>query len=97
MDRPHWRPLAPLEVEIQMLENPDKRKTWGARIKPGYYVGTSLEHYRYYWGWIDTVSFKHEYITNPSITTGNAIVNAAQQLTSALRGSTPPSTSKKWN
>ena len=69
------------------------------RIKPGYYVGTSLERYRYYWGWMretnkirgsDTVSFKHKYITNPSITTGDAIVNAAQQLTSALCGSIPP-------
>ena len=36
------------------------------------------------------MSFKHKQIKNPSITTGDAIVNAAQQLTSALRGSTPP-------
>ena len=82
-----------------MLENPDKRKTWGVRSKPGYYVGTSLEHYRYYWVWMkdtkkirgsDTVSFKHKYIKIPSITTGNYIVNAAQQLNSALSGSIPP-------
>ena len=82
-----------------MLENPDKRKTWGVRSQASYYVGTSLEHYRYYWGWMketnkirgsDTVSFKHKYITNPSITTDDDIVNADQQLTSALRGSTPP-------
>ena len=91
--------MAPLGMEIQMLENPDKRKTWGMRSKPGYYVGTSLEHYRYYWGCMSetkklrgsyTVSFKHKYITNPSITTGNTIVNSAQKLTSALRGSIPP-------
>ena len=69
------------------------------RRKPGYYVGTSLEHYRYYWGLMKetkkirssyTVGFKHKYITNPSITTGYAIVNAAQQLTIALRGIIPP-------
>ena len=92
-------PLAPLGVEIQMLENPDKRKTWGVRINTGYYVGTSLEHYRHYWGCMketkkirvsDTVSFKHKNITNISITTGDAIVNAAHKLTSALRGSIPP-------
>ena len=80
-------PLAPLGVEIQMLENPDKRKTGGVRSKPGYYAGTSLEHYRYYWGWMretkkirgsDTVSFKHKYTTNPSVTTSDAIVNADQ-------------------
>ena len=39
----------------------------------------------------DAVKFKHKYITNPSITTGYTIVNAAQKLTSALRGSIPPS------
>ena len=72
---------------------------WGVRSNPGYYVGTSLEHYCYYWGWMrktkkiigsDTVVFKHKYITNPSVTTGDAIVNEAKQLTSALRGSIPP-------
>ena len=81
-------------MEIQMLET-----LWGVRSKTGYYVGTSLEHYRYYWGWMreikkirgsDTVSFKHKYITNHSITTGDAILNAAQQLTSALSGCIPP-------
>ena len=36
------------------------------------------------------MSFKHKYITNPSVTTGDAIVNAAQKLTSALRGSILP-------
>ena len=77
-----------------MLEHPDKIKTWGMNSKPVYYIGTSLEHYRYYWGWMndtkrirgsDTVKFKHKYITNPSITTGDDIVNADKQLTSALR------------
>ena len=37
------------------------------------------------------MSFKHKYITNHSITTGDTIVNAAQQLTIALSGSIPPS------
>ena len=38
----------------------------------------------------DTVNFKHKYITNPSITMGDTIVNAVQQLTSALRGIISP-------
>ena len=38
----------------------------------------------------DIVKFKHKYITNPSITTGDAILNSVQQLTSALCGSIPP-------
>ena len=58
-----------------------------------------MDHYRYYWGWMretkkirgsDTLIFKHKYITNPSVTPGDAIVNAAKQLTSVLRGSIPP-------
>ena len=62
-------PKAPLGVEIHMLEHPNKTKTWGVKSKPGYYVGTSLEHYRYYLGWMndtkrirgsDTVKFIHK-------------------------------------
>ena len=34
----NWQPLATLGVEIQMLENPDKIKTWGVRSNPGYFV-----------------------------------------------------------
>ena len=34
--------------------------------------------------------FKHKYITNTSITTGDAIVSVAKHLTSALHGSIPP-------
>ena len=92
-------PLAPLGIEMQMLEHPDKRKTWGVKNKPVIYLGTSLEHYRYFWGYnfdtkairgSETVIFKHKYITNPSITPGDAIVNAAKALTSALHGNIPP-------
>ena len=36
----NWHPLAPLGVECQILENPNKIKTRGMKNKPGYYVGT---------------------------------------------------------
>ena len=42
------------------------------------------------------MSFKHKYITNPSITTGDAIVNTDQELTSTLCGSIPPPLVKIW-
>ena len=80
-----------------MLENPDKRKKWGVRIKLGYYVGASLEHYRYYWGWMrdtnkirgsDTVVFKHKYITNPEYSPATHQCNLGEYT---------PSTSQKWN
>ena len=84
---------------MQMLEHPDKRKTWGVKSKPSFYIGTSLEHYRYFWGFVpetrsirgsESVIFKHKYITNPSVTPADEIVHAAKLLTNALRGNIPP-------
>ena len=86
-------PFAPLGCEIQMLEDPKIQRTWGVKSKPGFYTGTSLVYYQYYWGWnretqrircSETVIFKHKHITNPAITPVDAIVHAAKQLTSAL-------------
>ena len=39
---------------------------------------------------LNTGKITPEGLANPYITTGDAIVNAAQKLTSALRGSIPP-------
>ncbi len=38
---------------------------------------------------IDTVSFKHQYITNPAVSPETHIITAAQQLTAALKGNIP--------
>ena len=82
-----------------MLEQPDKHKTWGIKSKQGHYRGTSLEHYRYYCGYFadtrakrgsESMIFKHNYITSPSVTPLNAIVQVAKQLTDTLRCNTPP-------
>ncbi|KAL7551824.1 hypothetical protein ACHAWF_015016 [Thalassiosira exigua] len=92
-------PLAPLGSELHMHVPPDKRKSWGVKSRRGHYVGTSLEHYRYYWGYFsdtraiagsETVSFKHKYITTPTVTPADAIVQAARQLANALKGNVPP-------
>ena len=86
-----------------MLEHPDKRKTCGVKSKRGHYVGTSLEHYRYYKAYFadtravrgsETVIFKHKYITMPTVTPADAIVQAAKQLTDALKGNIPPALAK---
>ncbi len=37
----------------------------------------------------DTVFFKHQYITNPTVSPESHVVTAAQQLTIALQGSIP--------
>merc|ERR1712086_715594 len=93
------QPLASLGIDMHMLEHPDKRKSWGVKGKKGTYIGTTLEHYRYYYGWFpetrgirgsETVKFKHKYITNPGVTPADAIVHATKQLTDVLRGNIPP-------
>jgi hypothetical protein len=96
-------PLAPLGIEIQMLDHPDKQKTWGTKSHPGHYLATSLHHYRYYFGWFsdtnakrgsESVVFKHKYITSPTVTPADAIVQAAKNLANALKGKIPPPLAK---
>ncbi|KAL7523352.1 hypothetical protein ACHAWF_000485, partial [Thalassiosira exigua] len=90
-------PLAPLGVKMHMMEHPDKGKTWGVKSKKGHYIGTSLEHCRYFRGYSEetrgiwgseTCVFKHKYITNPA--PADAIVQATKQLADALKGNLFP-------
>ncbi len=37
----------------------------------------------------DTVNFKHQYITNPTVSPESLVIGAAQQLTTALKGNIP--------
>ena len=66
----------------------------------GWYVGTSIEHYRCYTMWgKDTrsnrvsymVFFKIKYITNPTVTPEDAAVQAAKELKAELQGNLPTS------
>ena len=86
-------PLAPLGCEVQVHEPPDKRGTWSQHSKKGWYLGTSDEHYRCYKIHVketraerisETVFFKHKYVSNPSLTHGDLVVKAAQDLARVL-------------
>ena len=64
----------------------------------GYHIGVSLEHYRCYRIWIkemrserirNTVIFKHNYLTMPTITNADAVLIAAKDLQTALKGGIP--------
>ncbi len=88
---------------MHLHKQPDKQKTWGVKSKKGYYVGTSLKHYCYYNGYLperrairgtDTATFKHKYITSPTIMPADAIVHATKKLSAALRGNTLPPLAK---
>ena len=92
-------PFAPLGIQVHSYVQPDKRRTWEVKSKKGHYIGTSLEHYRYYFAHIsdtggiqgsETMYFKHKYITMPTVTPADAIVQAARTLIDALKAKVPP-------
>ena len=69
-------PLAPLGCKVLIHNKPATRKTCENHASKGYYMETSREHYRCYKIWMtktrsiwvaDTVFFKHQYITMPTV------------------------------
>ena len=99
----HRHPLAPLGIDMHILEPPATRKSGGNTQQKYVYVGTSLEHYRYYLGWVretravkgsESVLFKHKYITAPKVSPADAIVQVARQLADAIKGNIPPPLAK---
>ena len=91
-------PFAPLGCEIEMHMMPAQRRTFEEHTKTGYYLGNSWEHYRCHEVWINdtrsvrvgqTVFFKHQYLTQPTTTTSDAILKAAANLEQALKGVVP--------
>jgi len=87
-------PLAPLGCAVEMHESTNRRKTWDPHSLSGWYLGTSTEHYRCHKIFCkktrserisDTVFFRHQYITQPTITSEDRIVKAIGDLSSALR------------
>ncbi len=91
-------PFAPLGCVIHSHVQPDERRSWDARTNAGFNLGASMEHHRCYRVYItkiqamqvsNTVNFKHQYITNPTVSPDSPVVAVAQQLTAALKGNIP--------
>ena len=79
---------------MHMLAPTGKQRSWGVKSEKYFYIGTSLEHYRYFNGWhpktkavqgSETVLFKHKYITVPTVTPADTIVQAAKELEDAIK------------
>jgi hypothetical protein len=90
--------FAPLGCAIHSHVKPNNRRSWDACANAGFNLGTSMEHHRCYCVYIaktratrviNTVNFKHQYITNPTVSPESLIIVAAQQLTAALKGNIP--------
>ena len=97
-------PWAVLGCEIEIHVMVAQRKTWAAHIKKGYYLGTFWEHYRCHLVWVketkttrigQTVFFKHTYLTQPSTTDTDALIQAADGLCGALQKTKPESKAMK--
>jgi hypothetical protein len=89
------KPFAPLGCAIQAHIKPEDHRTWDPQADAGFSLGTSMQHHQCFWVYItktqatrisDTVFFKHQYITNPTVSPESHIVPAAQQLATALKG-----------
>jgi len=89
-------PLAPMGCAVQFHIKPDRPKTWGEHSSNGWYLTTSLDHYRCHYIFVkatrakqisDTVFFKHKQITQPTLTTEYLIIKAIQDWTNAIKGS----------
>jgi hypothetical protein len=90
-----WMPLAPMGCAVQFHIKPGRRRTFGEHSEDGFYLKTSEEHYRTHVIFAkktrakrlaDTVFFKQKYITQPTITPADAIVNAYNKLWQAIQG-----------
>ena len=90
------QPFALLGCKVEMHVMPAVRESWAAHTATGYYIGTSWEHYRNHKVYIKdtrsvrtgaTVFFKHKYLTMPTVTTSDALIKAAEDMSQAVKGS----------
>jgi hypothetical protein len=92
------KPFAPLGCAIQAHLKPEDSRTSDTRSDVGFSLSTAMEHHRCFRLYItrtratrisDTVFFKHQYITNQTVSSESHVVAAAQQLTIVLQGNIP--------
>jgi hypothetical protein len=89
------KPFAPLGCAIQAHIKPEDQRTWDPQSDAGFSLSTSMQHHQCFWVYIiltwamrisESVFFKHQYITNPTVSPESNVVAAAQQLATALKG-----------
>ena len=85
-------------MESLVHDKSNQRKTFAEHCRKVYVLGTSFEHYRAWKFWMlntratrvsATVFHKHKYISNPNVAPANAVIAAAGNLASALKGTIP--------
>jgi hypothetical protein len=95
------KPFAPLGCAVQAPVKPDACQTWDTHFKAGFNIGTSMEHHCCFKVYIlrtramrisNAVFFKHQNISSPVVSPKTMVIQAPQQLTSALQGNVAPGT-----
>jgi hypothetical protein len=92
------KPFAPLGCAIQAHIKLEDPRTWDTQSDMGFSLSTSMEHHWCFRVYItkrratrinDTVLFKHQYITNPTVSPESHVVAVVQQLIIVLQVNIP--------
>jgi hypothetical protein len=84
------KPFAPIGCVVQTHVKPDDRLSWDTRSKPGFNLGTYMEYHQCFRVYVartratrisNTVLFKHQYITSPTISPESHVVAADSEAT----------------
>jgi hypothetical protein len=87
-------PLGPLGCRVIIHKKVGARYTWDFRGKDGWGVGVSTENYRCQRvvekatkaeNNSDTVEFRHQYLTQPTLTSNDRVLQGMQNVTGALK------------
>jgi hypothetical protein len=90
-------PFVPLGMEALVHDTPTRCKTYAQHCSKGWVIGTSAENYRCWKIWstdtrttriLETVFFKHKYLTNPSMSPTDALIAAAANLAHVIKHNT---------
>jgi hypothetical protein len=88
-------PLAPMGCAVQLHESCERQRTWAENTTDGWYLQTSLEHYRCHKIHVkktnservsDSVFFKHKNITQPTLSMVDLLKKDINNLVHALKG-----------
>ena len=90
-------PLAPLGCTVQLYAKPHRRNLWEEHSTNGYYIGSYNEYYSCHNIWLaetkaeivkGNVFFKHNYITQSTLTPDYFIIKALHNFNHATKGTT---------
>ena len=91
-------PFAPPGCVVEIHVMSSKRRTWEEHKRSVFYIGNLTEHCRCHDVWItnthsvrvgQTIFFKHKYLTQPSVTTTDAVLRSSDDLCQILKGLPP--------